>query len=348
MIENHWQPIFRAGRRFFPAIAFSGGFLWDSLTMGRVVSTLDLWVLVAYYLGAGVSLAIMAGGYKREWDKWFTLLLQFFFGGLFSALIIFYFKSSRSLGAFIVVGILVLMLVANEFLQDKYDNRVVSWALFCLSGTMYLNFLIPHIASSVNYLWFYVGSSISFIIVLMIWRLSSTPPRTLASPIVVTISSLFLYGFQVIPPVPLVLKQDIACKEFLKSGGEYGCKTEEQGLFANAGLAREKIHFSKGEKIYYLSSIFAPPKVKVDLEHRWWIWNKDEGEWALKFKLDLPMTGGREEGWRTYSYVENSAEKGLWKVETALKDGAVLGYRSFKLEPAEKDSYYKLNSVQLN
>lgn len=347
-MENRGQAFIQTGRKFFPAIAFSGGFLWDSLTMGRVVSTLDLWVLVAYYIGAGLSLAIMAGGYRQEWNRRLTLLLQFFFGGLFSALVIFYFKSSRSLGAFIVVGILVILLIANEFLKDKYDNRVVSWALFCLSGTMYLNFLIPHIASSVNYLWFYIGSSVSFIIVLMIWRLSSTPPRTLASPIAVTISSLFLYGFQVIPPVPLVLKQDFACKDFSREKKEYRCKVEEQGFFANTGLTSNKIHFTKGEKIYYLSSIFAPSKVKVDLEHRWWMWDEVEGEWALKFKLSLPMTGGRENGWRTYSYVQNAAKKGLWKVETALKDGAVLGYRSFKLESAMKDASYKMNSVQLN
>ena len=40
-------------QRLFPPAAFFGGFLWDALTIGQRVKTLDLWVLGAFLLGAG-------------------------------------------------------------------------------------------------------------------------------------------------------------------------------------------------------------------------------------------------------------------------------------------------------
>ena len=83
-----------AVRRFLPAFAFFCGFTWDSVTMGRVVSFFDLLVLTAYYFGAGLILVLLVREIKPQWQYWLTLLIQFFFGGLFSALVVFYFKSS--------------------------------------------------------------------------------------------------------------------------------------------------------------------------------------------------------------------------------------------------------------
>ena len=50
-------------RRLLPAIAFFSGFLWDALTIGRKVETLDLLVLVAYLAGAAGLLWYLA----RRW-----------------------------------------------------------------------------------------------------------------------------------------------------------------------------------------------------------------------------------------------------------------------------------------
>ena len=72
----------------------------------------------------------------REWSPvWkarFTWAVQFLFGGLFSALVVCYFKSSGSLASFLLVIALACMLVGNEFLQKKYESFGVSLAFFCL------------------------------------------------------------------------------------------------------------------------------------------------------------------------------------------------------------------------
>ena len=43
-----------AGRfkRAFPAVAFFGGFLWDAFTLGSRITSLDLFLLLGYLLGA--------------------------------------------------------------------------------------------------------------------------------------------------------------------------------------------------------------------------------------------------------------------------------------------------------
>ena len=41
-------------RRFLPAAAFLGGFVWDALTIGQRVRAVDLWTLGAYLAGACV------------------------------------------------------------------------------------------------------------------------------------------------------------------------------------------------------------------------------------------------------------------------------------------------------
>jgi len=52
-----------------------------------------------------------------KYQKWFPLALQFFLGGLFSAYVIFYFQSASFTKTSLFLGILVLLLTANEFLE---------------------------------------------------------------------------------------------------------------------------------------------------------------------------------------------------------------------------------------
>lgn len=149
--------------KFIPAIAFLGGFSWDSMTIGHKVYGRDLILLSFYYLVALVSIYFIATKsvineddehddfpsffskvLNHEWpSSWIdrlTWAVQFCFGNLYSALVICYFKSSGSIAAFIIVLILVTLLVGNEFLKQKYEKFGVSLAFFCLLGTMFFNF----------------------------------------------------------------------------------------------------------------------------------------------------------------------------------------------------------------
>ncbi|HNH90518.1 MAG TPA: DUF2914 domain-containing protein, partial [Thiobacillaceae bacterium] len=132
-------------KRALPAVAFFGGFLWDALTLGRSVGPLDLWILAGYLAGAGGLLWFLGKrqlvlatapaaptepGAEAPWwrESGPYFLLQFLFGGLFSALFIFYFKSSSHFLAFLWALGLGGLLVANEFLEDRYRRFTLTWA----------------------------------------------------------------------------------------------------------------------------------------------------------------------------------------------------------------------------
>ena len=56
--------VLRNFKAYLPVIAFFAGFLWDALTIGRSVSTLDLWLLLGYLLAAAALLAWL--GYRLQ------------------------------------------------------------------------------------------------------------------------------------------------------------------------------------------------------------------------------------------------------------------------------------------
>ncbi|MBU2643674.1 DUF2914 domain-containing protein [bacterium] len=346
MMFKRFEPRLTVIRRFLPAIAFFSGFIWDSISMGRVVSFFDLLVLTSYYFGAGLILVFLVREIKPEWKNWFDFLVQFFFGGLFSALVVFYFKSSGSLYTFFVVISLVILLVANEFLADRYTSRTLDWALFAVCGTMYLNFLIPHVVHSIRAAWFYLSCLISLGMIFAIHRFASAKQhermsragkkrlylidlRQLLPALGVVVLLVIFYQFRLIPPVPLVSKESYICKNFSSQDGTYSCQVEKQSFWRVLGIGDDVIHFQEGEKIYNLSAVFAPTRITVDLEQNWLLRDEKKDKWLARGVVPLPMVGGRKEGWRTYSYIQTGVQAGRWKVETALKGGAVLAIHYF-------------------
>jgi hypothetical protein len=341
-------------RRFFPAIAFFSGFTWDSVTMGRMVKTVDLAILGCYYLGAVLVLIFQSKDIGPKWQRWLTLILQFFFGGLFSALVVFYFKSSSAgLGTLFVLG-LGFMLVANEFLGRKYEQQTLTWTIFTLCGVMFLNFLIPHIVHSIHSIWFYLSCFLSLAIVYTIRRFAGAERHYISLPkgkriyyrkditqmifpVAIVVVLIVLHQKQIIPPVPLVLKENFICVNLEKAGDSYQCQAEKQPFYRSLGIGTQTIHFKPNQKIYNLTSIYAPNHVKVEMEQRWFILGHDEKSWLPRGTVPTPMTGGRKNGWRVYSFINKTVAPGRWKVETALIGGAVLANEVFILQEDDGD-----------
>ena len=289
------KPFVQKAEKFFPAIAFLGGFFWDSVTLGQMVENSDLIFLLAYYSGALILVILLSAhmehpegwtkdrimaaraaaprpqakapapavqakaapqvkpapapapastskaraaqsaiaarlnpfakkvtkkvtdaaseklktassqaknvaqkiandvGYEstaipenaivvehrfldREWSEtWknrFSWAVQFCFGSLFSALVVCYFKSSGSIASLILVILLAVLLVGNEFLQKKYESFGVSLAFLCLLGTMFLNFTIPYLVHRIGLVLFVCSTLLSLGICVFIQKVS--------------------------------------------------------------------------------------------------------------------------------------------------------------------------------
>ena len=455
------KPAVKKIEKFFPAIAFLGGFAWDSITLGQMVYGSDILILLAYYTGALILVILLSAqlehpegwtterlqalaeaqakpkqntsaattppkthapvetaveskfkkaaallaekapakaieaanraaqeakdaaakasaqakdaavkakdaaskfaknvGYEstaipenaivvrhrfldREWSEtWkqrFTWAVQFCFGGLFSALVVCYFKSSGSLASFLLVILLAILLVGNEFLQKKYESFGVSLAFFCLLGTMFMNFAIPHLVHRIGFIWFFLSTLLSFGMCMFIWKISHRKKSILVAPALISILLVVAYIMNWVPPVPLVLKQKIACQNFDKA--TYTCDIDDPNIFQSIGLQIPSVHKVDSSEVYFLASIYAPAKLKAELEYLWYYQDPQTGKYKLTDRISsgrMMLNGGRESGFRTFTRKKNTPP-GKYRVEVAYKNGAVIGSGTFEVfgEPPE-------------
>lgn len=364
------KPLVQKIEKFIPAIAFLGGFGWDSITLGQMIEGSDLLFLLAYYVGALVLLTLLSAhvitkepetleaevvqntevGEKdtvkkkkkhhyfldREWSEtWkqrFTWAVQFCYGSMFSALVVCYFKSSGSFTTFILVVLLAVLLVCNEFLQKRYESFAITLALFCLLGTMFMNFAIPHLVHRIGFFWFFLSTLSSFAVCTLVWFLSRRKPLVLIAPGIICILLIISYAANLVPPVPLVMKQQMACINFDKK--TYSCELDKPTIPQQLGFTTTTLHKQNAEKVYFVTSVYAPADLKASLEYRWYYADPKTGKFGRPEVIatkGMQLKGGREEGYRSYAN-KRHIPPGVYRVETAYRKGAVIGSMTFEVK----------------
>lgn len=276
--------------------------------------------------------------WSEVWKQRFSWAVQFCFGSLFSALVVCYFKSSGSLASFILVILLAVLLVGNEFLQKRYESFGVSLAFFCLLGTMFLNFTLPHLVHRIGFIWFFLSTLASLGICAFIWKISRRSKKVLIAPIAISVCLTVAYLMNWVPPVPLVLKHQLVCQNFDKA--DYSCDVDAPSLLQKIGLKSPTVHRLPDNEVYVLASIYAPAKLKAEIEYRWFYLDPKTEKYKLTDKISsgrMVINGGREEGFRSFSKKKN-IPAGRYRVETAFKDGAVIGAQTFEVFDEARDS----------
>lgn len=368
--RTHWAAAtwVQRARRALPFGFFVGGFLFDALTLGRLVTFANLLVVGLYAVGAAICLVILGrfspaltpvippredGGAEGQglsegalvdaprppnteskWLRGVKFGLNFCLGSLFSALVILYFKSAGGWLTFLTVSLLFAGMVFNEFARLGESQRHLSWGIFCVSLVMLLNFVLPHLMGSISAWWFYISTAVAIGLVWALNRLAGNHFRMIRSALGAAgvLVLLFIMGW--VPPVPLVLKHSLVGRDYKKVDGEYSCLVDQQTLLSRAGLSAPRVSWAEGEQVDMLTAIFAPRGIEVDMEHRWY--QKVDGAWAQTDTIPFHIRGGRQKGWRMRSAKRNLAP-GLWRVETALAGGTALGHQTFRVEIAGEE-----------
>lgn len=354
-------------RAVYPAGAFLGGFLWDALTFSRHIRPASLFLLGAYLIGAGAIL-IALGRRARDEEadpstaQWAAALmaeksgaarlfhmareegpvmaLQFFFGGLFSALVVFYFLSSSYLPSLALVVLLAALLCWNEFLKGHYRRRfTLTWTLFCVCAILFLNFALPHLFRSVNPIWFYVSTASALLLVFAIRKLSPRARGSLWPAVAVAAALMGLYAVNAIPPVPMVKKTIAICRglEKKEKEGWYAGVIELQPVYAFWRHSESVVHQRPGEKIFCFTSVFLPNGIECTLYHRWLHQDARSGKWIEYSRIGFPIRGGRQEGYRGFTYKRN-LDAGRWQVRLETEAGRVLGTLHFSVAAAPENA----------
>jgi hypothetical protein len=348
MISSKIKSLIANNKKYGPVLFFMLGFLWDSLTLGRIDRLYDITILSTYLLSLSLSLYLiniaddgeLAKTRLEKYAKYLPLAIQFFLGGLSSAYVIYFSRSVSLSKTAVFFLILVFLLFANELFKKRISNRYLQFAAYFFVSFTYFSFMVPVLLAKMNTFVFIFSGIISLgtTLSLLLFIFKRSPGfrkeinLSFMAGIILSIYTMInvFYYFNMIPPVPLALEKGMAAHDVQVNEGKYLVKyepTEWYKIWRNHKKSYSRI---AGENVYVFSSIFAPTALKKSISHRWTKHNPVTDLWEIMDVISFEITGGRDGGFRGYTYKSNVPD-GEWNVEVITAEGLVLGVIDFKV-----------------
>lgn len=346
--NSRFREFIRRHEKYLPILFFTGGFIFDSLTLGRIDRVYDLSVLSLHMTSLTITLYLYNlmddGKWKNtlleKYQIYFPLAIQFFFGGLSSAYVI-YFSRSVSMSKTITFFVILLaLLFANEMLKKRISNKYLQFSVYFFLSFTFFTFMIPVFIKKMNTPIFIISGAISLVVtLLLITIIYRKSPSTRAEISITKLISIILvmyvkintfYFTNLIPPVPLALDSGMVAHRVQKENNSYLVTYEREDWYIFWRDHRLKYIHQPGEKVFVFTSIFAPTEIKKSIFHRWKWFNESTDTWEVVDNISYDITGGRDAGFRGYTYKEN-VKSGLWKVDVTTKEGLILGIIDFEI-----------------
>lgn len=345
-----WQAVsqyVKQHERYLSGIFFLGGFLLDIFTLNFLTLS-QIALLLGTYIGAA-ALAILIGhaliGERPESGRLvsfgataFPLIAQFFIGGALSGLVIMYSVGSSFLASWPFIVLLVAVFISTEAFS-KYRRRLVFQSVL-LFFTAYAGiiFTLPILLGAINRLVFIASGVIAIALLLgflslirMIGRdrvQGRLRPILLSSLGIVAVLHIG-YFLGVIPPLPLTLTEKGIYHAVERRGGDYALTGEPSPLLP---FRTPIVHYRASTPLYAFSAVFAPATFSTHIIHRWERYSTEKGDWVIQSTVELPIAGGRDGGYRTYS-TSTLPREGKWRVVVTTREGQVIGYIPFTVIP---------------
>ena len=359
---NAARPLFKKSREIYkylekytPLLSFAAGFGWDSATLSRIDRLVDNLILLTYIALLGfiiVLFNLVEKGVpgKPIWYKyksWYPLAIQFLFGGLFSAYVIFYSQSAAFTKTDLFLALLVILLISTEFLKELYRNIYAEMTLYFLACFSFLTFFLPVITREISLRTFLAGGLISLLIliglVLFLYYHSALKSREQMIRLWIAIGVAFglvnlFYWLNWIPPVPLSVKSAGIYHRVVHDGESYHLFFEQPEWYQRWRNYDAQFHHAPGDTVFCFASIFAPTALNTDVYHRWQKYLPTQKQWITTDRLRYQITGGRDGGYRGYTF-KKRVTPGQWRVDVETSNHKLLSRINFRIEPVEGKNY---------
>lgn len=336
-------------QKYLPVVFFSCGFLWDTLTLGRIDRLYDRIILCTYLTSLSACLYIFNVSDDGKWkntflekyEDYFPLAIQFFLGGLSSAYVIYFSRSVSYSKSITFFFLLIFLLIANEVLKKRISNKYLHFGAYFFVNFTFFIFFIPMLANSMNTLIFFLSGAVSLgtTLALFVYIFNSSPStrkeihlgKVLALIFGIYLAINSFYFLNLIPPVPLALDTGLIAHSVDKSGDTYIVTYEREPTYKFWRENREVFNYKPGSDVYVFTSIFAPTEFQKSVMHRWKWFSPHTEKWEIIDEIAFDITGGREKGFRGYTFKNNMMD-GEWKVDVVTQQGQVLGIVSFLIQ----------------
>ncbi len=330
--------------------ALAVGFSFDLIVAKSPQSVFDNILLVSYlFIAASIitllnlrkrRLAANASDAEKAEPLLLLLVLQFCFGGLASNMLVLYGKSGTLAGSAFFILLLVGLVFGNEYLRSRYAQLRFNIAVYYFLLLTYCVIAAPTwIFHSIGPGIFFLSGLISlavigvFCLVLFIAVLRGNRKRQLQQ-IVVLIGTIFiifngLYFFDIIPPVPLSLKDIGVYHSVLKSStGDYLVLYEPAPWYVFWRDTSATLHYEPGQSAYCFSSVYAPTQLSTPIYHVWEYYDAASKGWITESRISYSISGGRSDGYRGFSATA-ALMPGEWRCDVETASGALIGRISF-------------------
>ncbi len=340
---------------FMPAVFFLSGVTYDTVTLTRIDRLQDNLILLLYLVLLGALIVLtgrlgVAPVETPELDRptglthllvrarpYYPMAAQFLLGGLFSAYAIFYSRSATLTRTGVFLGVLVLLLVANEFLRDRLSNLRLLVALYALACFSFFTFFLPVMIGTIGTWVFLLGAILSVVVTLRVVHLiyQRNPERSRQEALLVGGPAIALIGLLVgfyflnwIPPVPLSMKFGGMYREVQKQNDHFALSYDREWYQV---WKRSQNPFPAGEPIYCFTAVFAPVALDTTVYHHWYFRTNSSKPFAHADRIPIKIAGGREGGYRAYTFKQR-LDSGDWRVDVETEDGRVIGRVSVLVE----------------
>lgn len=346
-------------KRHWLTIAFVLGFIVDNITLNRVDQLFDNFLLAMYVVLAMLSLILLYASVAQKiegrlgffFKKYSPVLAQYAFGGLLSGMLIFYGRSGSWSDSWPYLVIILLAIYGNETLRDRSGRLIYNLAILFVGLLSYVVLVIPVLTGKMG-AWIFVLSGIFAVLIMALYIqvLKLIIPRFIE---IHTKSILFVLGFiyaglnflyftNIIPPIPLSLKEAGVYHSVVRfENGDYQLKYEKGTWYQPFKRSDDVYHAKPGDNIFCFAKVFAPTRLSTDIYHRWEYYDEERKTWIEHLRASYSISGGRDAGYRGYTLIQNYKD-GKWRCSVETSRGQVLGRKEFLIDsqnpPAELET----------
>lgn len=333
--------------KYISPVALIAGFILDSLTLRRPDLLAENILIIVYFIIAACGICILNVRRENNLEEnklhfWSLMAVQFVFGGLFSTFLVFYIRSSSFSASWLFLLFLGGNFLATEFFKSKYRLLSIQVSVLFISLFSYAIIFIPTIFHKLN-AWMFLLSgltSLALIYLFMLFFFFVTKGKFEEKKKIFVRNILGIFAFinilyftNVIPPVPLLLKDAGVYHSVSLTSGGYRVYYEKKNFFDYFRIW--PVYHSRGEEgAYVYSAVFSPTDLNINIIHNWQYFDSAKTRWVSVSKVNLSLYGGRDDGYRLYSF-NTKIFPGLWRVDVETPGGQVIGRVKFKVKEAE-------------
>jgi len=354
----YFKNLYAKHGKYFPAIFFMLGFLFDVFTLGRIDDFFNIIMQIGYLIiiiffihleFRQIKAEMISNSLFRKIFEFKDEIFHFVLGSLLSAFTLFYFKSASLSNAFIFMILMSGLLVLNEFEFFQKKGIIVKTISFKLCLISFFLCLTPLLFGQVGTLMFILSIIFSLLTSFLLGRImlryqadAHRVSKEFYIPHVgVTLIFICLYFFRIIPPVPLSIQEIGIYHKIEKTQGEYWLYSEQPKwkFWLNGD---EDFIARKNDKVHVFLRLFAPRGFK-DQVYLHWQYLSQKGEWLTSDRIPLKISGGRDKGYRGHAYKSNY-QSGKWRILTETKDKLEIGRIDFDihLSPNEEQPEFRI------